>query len=122
MIITGHEKKIEWLRQYTNLVKVNGRLRVDIARIDSACVGTRSAAMEAMLYGLEDEIYRNNVKMIKIERAISSVSDPRLYKLLHSRYVCGLKWRTISETLGYSEMQVMKLHDEAIQLLTIPDS
>ncbi len=60
----------------------------------------------------------------EIEKAISSLENPKMRLLLTRRYIDGASWDTISEQLGYDPegKGVFRLHDRALEKITFPSS
>lgn len=53
--------------------------------------------------------------MAKVERAIESVKDDTEKQLLRLRYIHGMTWQTIADTMGYTERWVHILHGRALE-------
>lgn len=57
-------------------------------------------------------------KMVRLRReigaAIDTVPDARLRELLRLRYIEGMTWERVAVQMGYSYMQVCRLHGKAL--------
>lgn len=126
----------EWLSRATNIDKEIGRLLRELraareramsitARVDANRVsGTKDphkydtlVAYENLIDQKVDELYA--VKQ-EILIAIDGVRDDTLRALLLERYINGKKWEQIAVNLNYSWRQIIRLHGQALQEITVP--
>lgn len=134
------EKKIEWLRQYRATELECVRLQGELERWRSAAeratraicstpggTGAGGSVVEravdeigALELALVARLRERTALRRRIERAVEGLEDARLRSLLRLRYIDGMKWNRVAEAMFYSDMQVMRLHREAVQLLQVP--
>ena len=58
--------------------------------------------------------------MEEIEEAINQVEDSTLRNILEMKYVNGKRWEVIAVECNYYIRHVYRLHEEALNLITIP--
>lgn len=126
----------EWLSRATNIDKEIGRLLRErraawdravsvTSRLNANNVsGTKDphkydtlVAYENLIDAKVDELYA--VKQ-EILIAIDRVQNDTLKALLLERYINGKKWEQIAIDLNYSWRQIIRLHGQALQEITIP--
>ena len=56
----------------------------------------------------------------EIMRVIKAVASPEHQTLLELRYLCFKPWKVIADRMGYNVRHVYRLHDEAVESITIP--
>ena len=56
----------------------------------------------------------------EIMQVIKAVQNPEYQTLLELRYLCFRSWEYVAEELGYNVRHVYRLHDEAVEQITIP--
>ena len=56
----------------------------------------------------------------EIMQVIKAVQNPEHQTLLELRYLCFRSWEYVAEELGYNVRHVYRLHDEAVEQITIP--
>ena len=56
----------------------------------------------------------------EIMRVIKAVTSPEFQTLLELRYLCFKPWKVIAERMGYNIRHIYRLHDEAVESITIP--
>lgn len=77
----------------------------------------------AKLQEKEDELYREGIEQVKIYNDISfrinqlGSEDER--DVLFYRYIKGLEWWQIAQTMDYSESWIYELHGSALKKLSI---
>lgn len=73
---------------------------------------------------LQAEIYRDIDRLIDLKREmvklIKSVDNTECQTLLELRYLCFKTWEQIAVDMGYNVRHVYRLHDEAIENITVP--
>ena len=57
----------------------------------------------------------------KIINAINAVSDTELQLILEQYYICDMTWNEIAKGLHYSERQLYRLRDKALEAVNIPE-
>ena len=55
-------------------------------------------------------------------QVIKEVQNPEHQILLEQRYLCFKSWESVAEELGYNVHHVYRLHDEAVEQITIPET
>jgi len=58
----------------------------------------------------------------EIMQVIKAVQNPEHQTLLELRYLCFRSWEYVAEELGYNVRHVYRLHDEAVEQITIPET
>ena len=58
----------------------------------------------------------------EIMQVIKEVQNPEHQILLEQRYLCFKSWESVAEELGYNIRHVYRLHDEAVEQITIPET
>ena len=75
---------------------------------------------------LQAEINRDIDSLVDLKRgmvrAIKAVDNPEYQTLLELRYLCFKTWEQIAVDMGYNVRHVYRLHDEAVESLTIPQT
>ena len=56
----------------------------------------------------------------EIMRVIKAVASPEHQTLLELRYLCFKPWKVIADRMDYIVRHVYRLHDEAVESITIP--
>lgn len=56
--------------------------------------------------------------MEKVQRSIDTCEDIDQRRVLRYRYVQGMKWESIAETMGYSRQWVTVLHGRGLRAIT----
>ena len=126
----------EWLSRATNIDKEIGRLLREkraawdravsvTSRLNANCVtGTKDphkydtlVAYENLIDAKMDELYAIKQEILI---AIDRVQNDTLKALLLERYINGKKWEQIAIDLNYSWRQIIRLHGQALQEITIP--
>lgn len=72
--------------------------------------------LRAMLY---DRLMDSTTLRLEIERSIANMRDERLRLLLELRYIDGLTWEKVAESLNTEYRWVLRLHKRALSELTI---
>ena len=130
--MTNQEKK-EILQQYRLAEMEEQRLEHEIERWRSRAEkvtpgygkapagGGDGRSMERTLERLGElagELTHQWDKMVRLRReigaAIDTVPDARLRELLRLRYIEGMTWERVAVQMGYSYMQVCRLHGKAL--------
>lgn len=130
--MTNQEKK-EFLQQYRLAEMEEQRLENEIERWRSRAEkvtpgygkapagGGDGRSMERTLERLGElagELTHQWDKMVRLRReigaAIDTVPDARLRELLRLRYIEGMTWERVAVQMGYSYMQVCRLHGKAL--------
>ena len=58
----------------------------------------------------------------EIMHTIKSVKNPEQQTLLELRYLCFKSWEFVAEEMGYNVRHIYRLHDEAVEQVTLPES
>ncbi len=73
---------------------------------------------------LQEEINRDVEKLVDLKREIvwriKAVDEPEYQTLLELRYLCFKTWEQIAVDMGYNVRHVFRLHDEAVNSITVP--
>ncbi|MBO4837993.1 MAG: sigma-70 family RNA polymerase sigma factor [Lachnospiraceae bacterium] len=62
-------------------------------------------------------LFRDRLLVLRIERAVYSLSSPRRRRLLEARYLEGMSWLEVAAVLHVSESTVYALHRKALKEL-----
>ena len=135
--MTNQEKK-EFLGRYRSAGEEVQRLGEEIAQWESRAatvttrygVGPRAGGSEDRLQAavehideLRDELSRELERQLalrrEIEAALGNLPDERLRQLLRYRYIQGWTWEKISEKTYTDPRWLHRLHDRALDLLTM---
>lgn len=130
--MTNQEKK-EFLQQYRLAEMEEQRLEHEIERWRSRAEKVTPGYSKAPAGGgdgrslehtlehlgeLAQELTDQRDKLIRLRReigaAIDTVPDTRLRELLRLRYIEGMTWERVAVQMGYSYMQVCRLHGKAL--------
>ena len=127
------QEKIAYLRKYREYGAEIERLEEEIARwraraekttttvkdVPVQCSGGRDRLQDSVIeidqvVTVLAEAQRKLARArISIERAISTVAEDRLQRLLRYRYIDGMTWEAIAVKMSYSYMQIYRLHKKA---------
>ena len=58
----------------------------------------------------------------EIMHVIKAVRNPEHQTLLELRYLCFKSWEYVAEQMGYNVRHIYRLHDEAVEQITIPET
>lgn len=58
----------------------------------------------------------------EIMHVIKDVRNPEHQTLLELRYLCFKSWEYVAEQMGYNVRHIYRLHDEAVEQITIPET
>ena len=58
----------------------------------------------------------------EIMHVIKAVKNPEHQTLLELRYLCFKSWEYVAEQMGYNVRHIYRLHDEAVEQITIPET
>jgi len=93
-----------------------------VIRMDPISSGSSDSFMEdtiIKIIDMEKEIDREIDRLVDLKREITGVIDRvdnlNLQVLLELRYLCYKRWPEIAEQMYYSESNVHKLHEKALQ-------
>lgn len=130
--MTNQEKK-EFLQQYRLAEMEEQRLGLEIERWRSRAERMTAGYSKAPAGGgdgrslehtlerlgeLAGELTNQRYNLIRLRReigaAIDTVPDARLQELLRLRYIEGMTWERVAVQMGYSYMQVCRLHGKAL--------
>ncbi len=78
----------------------------------------------AKMVDLENEINDDIDALVdlkaEIMRRIKRVENTEFQTILELRYLCFKRWEEVSVELGYSMQHLFRLHDEALEAVSIP--
>ena len=76
------------------------------------------------IISMENEVNADIDRLVdlkaEIMRVIKAVASPEHQTLLELRYLCFKPWKVIADRMGYNVRHVYRLHDEAVESITIP--
>ena len=58
----------------------------------------------------------------EIMHVIKDVRNPEHQTLLELRYLCFKSWEYVAEQMGYNVRHIYRLHEEAVEQITIPET
>lgn len=122
-----------WLNSYSglqqdvkSLLAKQEELRGRVCRVTSSLNGdvahgnSDRNALLAIFADANEQCERRLTRAIKrsieIENFIGKVPDPNQRALLRDRYLNGMKWAEIAESLGYELRHIHRLHGKALQV------
>lgn len=70
--------------------------------------------LRAMLY---DKLLDSTEIRLEIERCLASIKDDRLRLLMEYRYINGLTWEQVAETMHCEYRWILRLHKRALALI-----
>ena len=80
----------------------------------------------AKIIDMQAEINADIDQLVDLKREImqvvKSVQNPEHQTLLELRYLCFKSWEDVAEELGYNVRHIYRLHDEAVEQITIPET
>lgn len=137
MIKKDNQDKKRWLSQYREIVAETERLTLEkeewrsIAekitptysfepkslRESSGRIATAAEHLVEIDAELEKQICKRVELRFAIASAIRSVQSEKMRYLLERRYIDGLTWERIAVEMGYSIVQIWRLHGEALESL-----
>ena len=134
----SHSDKKEFLLRYGDNEKEIKRLEEELECWESraervnACFGSigRTGGGDRIQYAIDnlcelraalyDRLVDSTALRLEIERCIASVSDDRLRLILEYRYISGMTWENIAETLHIDYRWALRLHNRALEHLETP--
>ena len=115
---TENEQKKEYLRSYKDHVRRVNRPH------GSGGQGDLSGEV-ARIQGLIDELKRERGLRIMtyqdIARRIKKLRSRNEDDVLFYRYIKGMEWYEIAETMSYSERQIHRIHGKALAHFQLPE-
>lgn len=133
--MTNQDKK-RWLSQYREIVAETERLTLEkeewrsVAGEDNANIffyaktseeSSRIAIASEHLVEIDAELEKQICKRVELRFAIASAirsdQSEKMRYLLERRYIDGLTWERIAVEMGYSIVQIWRLHGEALESL-----
>ena len=97
----------------------------DMPRNPNRATSTMADAVTKIV-DLQAEINRDVDRLVDFKRdmvrAIKGVNNTEYQTLLELRYLCFKTWEQIAVDMGYNVRHVYRLHDEAVESLTIPQT
>lgn len=80
----------------------------------------------AKIIDMQAEINADIDQLVDLKREImqvvKEVQNPEHQTLLELRYLCFKSWEDVAEELGYNVRHIYRLHDEAVEQITIPET
>lgn len=133
------EEKIKHLRQYAALKAEARDISETIAEVYSASFvgsvrltgmpsgkGCDADAVQRRAERLDELCERYEAKCAElleaadaVERAVSTVQEPRYRRLLRLRYIQGLTWERVADEMGYNPRYVFDLHSQALDAVML---
>ena len=78
------------------------------------CISDRLSKIDTEITDQVNELVRARAEIVAV---IDSVQDDTLRLLLRLRYIDGLTWERIAERMRYCEMQIWRLHGDALSAI-----
>ena len=92
------------------------------AQASSATLNTK----KIKIIDLENEINQDMMKLVELKkdiiRRIKAVESAELQTILELRYLSYMRWEEIAIELGYGIDNVFRLHRNALDEITIPET
>ncbi len=80
----------------------------------------------AKIIDMQNEINADIDRLVDLKQeimhTIKSVKNPEQQTLLELRYLCFKSWEFVAEEMGYNVRHIYRLHDEAVEQVTLPES
>ena len=138
---TENEQKKEYLRSYKDHVRRVNRISEEIKELREMMMSTKAINYDGMphgpggqgdlsgevarIQGLIDELKRERGLRIMtyqdIARRIKKLRSRNEDDVLFYRYIKGMEWYEIAETMSYSERQIHRIHGKALAHLELPE-
>lgn len=89
-------------------------------------IGVSFSKIFAKIIDMQTEINADIDRLVdlksEIMHVIKAVKNPEHQTLLELRYLCFKSWEYVAEQMGYNVRHIYRLHDEAVEQITIPES
>ena len=138
---TENEQKKEYLRSYKDHVRRVNRISEEIKELREMMMSTKAINYDGMphgsggqgdlsgevarIQGLIDELKRERGLRIMtyqdIARRIKKLRSRNEDDVLFYRYIKGMEWYEIAETMSYSERQIHRIHGKALAHFQLPE-
>ncbi len=97
----------------------------DMPRNPNRGISTMADAVEKIV-DLQSEINRDIDALVDLKRdivrAIKAVENTEYQTILELRYLCFKTWEQIAVDMGYNVRHVYRIHDEAVEIISIGES
>jgi len=117
--------KLEQVASLNELATICTSTLTGMPRNPNRATSTMADAV-AKIIDLQAEINRDVDRLVDLKRdmvrAIKGVNNTEYQTLLELRYLCFKTWEQIAVDMGYNVRHVYRLHDEAVESLTIPQT
>ncbi len=117
--------KLEQVASLNELATICTSTLTGMPRNPNRATSTMADAV-AKIIDLQAEINRDIDRLVDLKRdmvrAIKSINNTEYQTLLELRYLCFKTWEQIAVDMGYNVRHVYRLHDEAVESLTIPQT
>lgn len=117
--------KLEQVASLNELATICTSTLAGMPRNPNRATSTMADAV-AKIIDLQAEINRDIDRLVDLKRdmvrAIKSINNTEYQTLLELRYLCFKTWEQIAVDMGYNVRHVYRLHDEAVESLTIPQT
>jgi flagellar biosynthesis chaperone FliJ len=84
--------------------------------------GSTGSAVETCVLQIEklekkivDEINELTKLKADIERKVKKLEKDELREVIEYRYICGMKWSEVAESMAYTKEHIYRLHRKALQ-------
>ena len=127
---TENEQKKEYLRSYKDHVRRVNRISEEIKELREMMMSTKAINYDGMphgsgVQGLIDELKKERGLRIltyqDIARRIKRLKSRNEDDVLFYRYIKGMEWYEIAETMSYSERQIHRIHGKALAHFQLPE-
>ena len=134
-----NEKKKEYLKGYRGHVRRIARIESEISEIrqmrfsvsvendgmprgnGQSDLSNYVAELDGLIRELQEERYQRIITYKDIASRIKQLQSENEKDVLFYRYIKGLDWWEIAETMKYSERQVHRFHGKALTSIRIPE-
>lgn len=80
----------------------------------------------ANIESLEEELKNDVIELLRLQsdisHAIDDVKDVNCSLVLSKRYLLMKKWEQIADDMGYSVVQIHRIHNKALEIFKIPQT
>ena len=127
---TENEQKKEYLRSYKDHVRRVNRISEEIKELREMMMSTKAINYDGMPHGsggqgdLSGEVARIQGWIMTyqdIARRIKKLRSRNEDDVLFYRYIKGMEWYEIAETMSYSERQIHRIHGKALAHFQLPE-
>ncbi len=115
--------KLEQIQSLNELATKCTSMLTDMPKNPNRSISTMSDAI-VKIVDLQAEINHDIYHLVDLKRnivsVIKAVDNTEYQTLLELRYLCFKTWEQIAVTMGYNVRHVYRIHDEAVNSISLP--